>query len=98
MHGMDFGLLVVSSKTCFTLLTLIVARDGFDNSFSDVSLLFPSTTVKLQQIKFIPLEKLKLDNENPRLPSSFNNKSENILEAGLLLPSKHLNMKFYQYF
>jgi hypothetical protein len=27
MHGMDFGLLVVSSKTCFTLLTLIVARD-----------------------------------------------------------------------
>jgi hypothetical protein len=30
MHGMDFGLLVVSSKTCFTLLTLIVARDGFD--------------------------------------------------------------------
>ncbi len=31
----------------------------------------------MQQIKFIPLEKLKLDNKNPRLPSNFNNKSEN---------------------
>jgi len=30
-----------------------------------------------QQIKFIQLEKLKLDNENPRLPSGFCNKSEN---------------------
>jgi ParB-like chromosome segregation protein Spo0J len=31
----------------------------------------------MQQIEFIPLEKLKLDNKNPRLPSNFNNKSEN---------------------
>lgn len=29
-----------------------------------------------QQIKRIPLEELKLDSENPRLPSSFSHKSE----------------------
>ena len=30
----------------------------------------------MSQIKFVPLEKLKLDSKNPRLPSSFYNKSE----------------------
>jgi hypothetical protein len=40
----------------------------------------------MQQIKFILLEKLKLDNENPRLPSSFNNKSENDIIEWMLAP------------
>jgi hypothetical protein len=44
----------------------------------------------MQQIKFIPLKKLKLDNKNPRLPSSFNNKSENdIIEWTLEDESKY---------
>jgi hypothetical protein len=38
----------------------------------------------MQQIKFIPLEKLKLDNKNPRLPSNFNNKSENDIVEWML--------------